>query len=609
MQTLDSYRITKGILGYRTKADPTDLDTRRNGRALVAGSQNMIIDDQKRVESRAGYELFGAEAVLIKGVKSEFTWKDSSGNEQFTREINGNLQWFSAISSAWETLLTGLSTTKKVRFATVWDNSELIDLLLFVNNSSIMFDWSVAEATLASVTATKVVVDEVIADERFLSSGASGAKIRVKDTGGTYREFPITSHTGSTFTVTGDPSQFTFTAGAVVVQSVRQNANTPLAGFKNDVIETFQNQVFVGSETSQRVQISSNTNFTDFTFSSPRIAGEGAIVTLDATMIGFKTPGLRDTDTESKILAFAKNDKGYQITFEVSPGSTADREVPRVKPLALSTGQGPISQELIEKVKQTVVWVTTDKELLELGQVESATLGDDTAISDPIKPDFVDANFDNGDLKFWRNNIVVSAPVSGRTFIYDVANGFWQTPQILPVGRLSVYLGQLRGHSNSIDETYTLFTGLNDDGNPIAYKAHYAYRNANRRSALKNFRRHFIEMYIQSNTIVTASLLYEWRGSKGKITYKIDGSDRDFLFSPVVDASLGVNPLGTNPLGGLLEAGEDTPKYRRFRPVKPTDHFEYQLRLEADNIDIAFQVLADGANILPSKNLPTKITK
>lgn len=607
-QSLKKYRITKGTKGYVSKPDPTDLDTKANGRFLVSGSQNMIINDQKRDESRAGYEIFGAEAVLIEGVKSEIAWENTSESESFVREINGNMQWYSAISTAWETLLTGLSTTRPVRFVPCWNTTQLIDILLFVNNSSILYEWTAAEATLASVTSTEVIISETIADLRFLLSGTSGQKVRVKDDGGTWREFPVTSHTNSTFTVTGDPSQYSFDAGAVVVESVRQNADTPVAGFTNDVIEVFQNQLFVGSHTSQRVYVSSNTDYTDFTFSSPRIAGEGALLTLDASLVGFKAPGLRDTDTESKILAFCKNNKGYQITFEVSPGSTADREVPRVKPLALAEGQGALSQELIAKVKQTVVWVTTDKELLELGQVASATLADDVAISDPIKPDFIAANFTNGDVKFWRNNIIITAPADGRMFIYDAANRFWQPPQILPMRKLSIYGGLLYGHSNSIDETYKMFTGLNDDGNPIAFKAHYAYRNANLRSVLKNFNRMFSELYIQANTIVTATILYEWKGAKGTQTYEINGADQEYLFTPVADASLGVNSLGTNPLGGQLEAGEDTPKYRRFKPLVPTDHFEYQLRLEADDIDLAFQVLATGANVLKSNNLPTKLT-
>jgi len=194
-------------------------------------------------------------------------------------------------------------------------------------------------------------------------------------------------------------------------------------------------------------------------------------------------------------------------------------------------------------------------------------------------------------------------------FIYDVRNRFWQPPQILGIRGLSIYTNILYGHSNAIDETYKLFTGLNDNTNPIAFKAHYAYRNLGERAMYKNFNRYFTEIYIQANTIITLQILYEWKGADGIVSYDIDGSDEDFLFTPVADASLGVNPLGTNPLGGLLEAGEDTPKYRRFKPLSPNDYFEYQVRLESDGDDNAWQILSTGENTLLSSNIAQKINK
>ena len=92
-------------------------------------------------------------------------------------------------------------------------------------------------------------------------------------------------------------------------------------------------------------------------------------------------------------------------------------------------------------------------------------------------------------------------------------------------------------------------------------------------------------------------------------SYQLDGADSTFLFTPVEDASLGVNPLGTHPLGGLQSASEDTAKYRRFKPLVPIDHFEYQLRFESDGDDQAWQILATGANVLLSNNKPVKLTQ
>jgi len=255
------------------------------------------------------------------------------------------------------------------------------------------------------------------------------------------------------------------------------------------------------------------------------------------------------------------------------------------------------------------VWVSNNKELVELGQVENLPSTQAIAISDPIKPDFINADFTNGEIEFWRNDIFITAPPDGKLFIFDLSKRFWQPPQILGMRRLSVFGDILYGHAQSVAETYKLFTGLNDNGNPIEAKAHFAYVNGGRRDTLKNFDRYMTELYLASNTKLTVSILYEWMGAKGITTYELDGSTQTFLFNPVADASLGVNPLGTNPLGGLTSSAEDLPKYRRFKPIVPTDNFEYQVRFESDGTDNAWQLLAHGANTRLSQNVPVKITQ
>lgn len=595
------YLLTVGCKGYNSLQDPTNTDEH----FLVSGSQNMIINDQERIESRAGYELFGDESDTAFPPKSEFSWENSTEGEIMVRETNGVLEFYSEVSEEFETLLTGLSTTRPVRFAPCWNGTELIDVLLFVNHSAVLYEWSGGQATYVSSDSSHIVVNETIATSRFFNGTGS---IRVKDNGGTWRVFTVTATSGSTFTVSEDPTAFTFTANALVIQAVRTTSNKPASGYVADTIKVFQSQVFIGSHTSQRVYVSKNTDYTDFSFSSPRVAGEGALITLDGAMVGMEVPGTKETDSESKIIAFCKGDRGYEITFEVSPGSAADREVPRVKPLPLSGGQGAQSQELICKVKKTIVWISNDNELLDLGQVQSESF-DDSTVSNEVQPDFDVADFTNGAVKYKAGSIHITAPPDGKMFIYDTNAKFWQPPQVLGMRLMSIYHNLLYGHSNSVSETYELFAGLSDNGNPIAFKAYFAYRNANKRATLKNFNKFFTELYIQANTTVTCNLLFEWRGAKQRVTYDLKGNDSQFLFTPTSDPSLGVQPLGTNPLGGRLEAGEDTPKYRRFKPIVSVDHFEYQVRLEADGEDQAFQILATGSNTKYSLNLPVKITK
>ena len=593
------------VKGYRTNDDPTNAEPEY----LVAGSQNMLIGSDGKVSTRAGYELFAQVNDANNPPKSEHVWKNHNGDERFLKEENGVLKYYDEDSEEFEELLTGLSTTFPIRFTTYWNVTEGIDILAFVNNSAILYEWTGARGTIAgdaSVTAGTITIQETIATEGFFANGTRS--IRIKDSGGTWRETVYTAQSGSEFTVSTDLSAFTFSANAPVIQVVRQNDNTPASGFTNNTIKTLQNQMFVGSESSRRIYVSRNTDNSGaiplFTFSSPRLIGEGALVTMDDITIGMEVD-----DNNNQMVVFSGKNRVYRAFFEVSPGSTADRENVAVKPLLVSEGQGAVSQELIGKIKQSIVWLSNDKELVELGQVENLPSPQSKSISDTIQPDFTNADFTNGQVKFWRSYLIVTAPPDGKMFIFDVEERLWNPPQVIGVRLLSIYADDLYGHSNAVNETYKLFTGVNDNGNPISFKAHYAYRNGGRRDVLKNFDKYFTEVYLQGNTIVTVSLLYEWKGAKLIQVYNLDGSDSEFLFTPNLSVALGVNPLGTNPLGGQLEAGEDTPKYRRLKPVVPKDFWEYQARFECETDDAVFQILAQGANLRESSSKPQLITK
>ena len=565
----------------------------------------MFEKDQEKIESRAGYELFGAASTTATAITSDYVWRNSGATSTLPSEIllrsyENALEFYA--TSTFETLSTLISTSSPPRFASVWSSTEQMDLLVFVNASSTLFEWSGGQATYASSTATAIGINENIGQNRFYTQGTR--QIRVKDSSGIWRVFTYTGGINSTFTgVTPDPTAYTFAANASVVQAVRNTTNTPAPGYTSHFIDVLQNQLFIGSQNSRLVYISQNNSHTNFSKSSPRVPGEGETVTLDDATVGFKSP-----DNE-KMLVFSGRDRVYQLSFETSPGSTADREIVKVKPLLVSSGQGALSQELIGKIKQAVIWVSNNKELVELGQVENLPSPQAVAISDPIKPDFIAASFANGEIEFWRNSVFITAPPDGKLFIFDLSKRFWQPPQIMGIRRLSVFDDVLYGHGQSVPETYKLFSGVSDNGNPIAFKAHFAYQNGNRRDILKNFDRFLTELYLASNTKITVSLLSEWKGSKGVTSYELDGSDGTFLFTPVSDASLGVNILGTNPLGGLLEAGEDTPKYRRFKPTVPVDFFEFQPRFESESDDGAFQILSFGANLQASGNSPTKLNR
>lgn len=613
-----NFDVLVGCRGYVSKPDITNTKGAprliyRNGRQvqvedegfLVSGSQNMLINDQEIVTTRAGYELFGAASTDRNKIQSEHVWRNSNADEIFLRFTNNTLEYYSANTSAWETLLGSLDSDFPMRFGEIWDTSELIDLLLFVNHSANLYEWSGGIGTYASSTSNTIVISETISEEHFYSSGYSGAKIRVKDSGGTWREFTVDSHTSSTFTVSGDdPTNYTFTAGTIVVQSVITNSNKPASGYINDSLSVLNNQVYVGSATSRVVYISDDADRTDYAPATPRIPGDGASIVLDDVTTGFAVDSTREG--EESMLVFSGKDRVYRVEFILQAGSTADREIVKVRPIVNAANQGAISQELITRVKRTTVFVNNNNELVDLASLENNP-DSLVPISDPIKPDFVDASFTNGNAKVWRSSLYITAPVTGKTFILDLSKFYWHSPQILPVGQLSVYSNDLYGHSNAVTESYKLFTGTNDNTKPIAFRAHFAYRHHGMREMLKTFDRFYSELKLSSNTTLRFRLIYEYLGAKGLQEYEFKGADSDYIFTPNPNASLGVNSLGASPLGATLEEPENMLKYRRIKKVQPVNNFEYQVQYRSDEKDAQFSIIAHGPNVRLADGAPVTI--
>jgi hypothetical protein len=282
----------------------------------------------------------------------------------------------------------------------------------------------------------------------------------------------------------------------------------------------------------------------------------------------------------------------------------------------VGSNQGAISQEAILRTKGSIVYLNNDNELVELAMSESGNRKlMETPISDNVSPDFEAGGLDNAHLYLFRSSIFVSS-VSSLVMIFDITKKIWQPPQTMPVKMFTDYGGRLYGHSNVVKETYLLFEGLRDDvdpadsdsGNPIAFKAYFAYRNGGMRNKLKNFDKYFHEIYMTSNMTLTHRINYEYGGSKGSPTYEMKGNEATYIVIAQAGSALGVNSLGTNPFGATAEVPVEMPKYRRIRPIRPVDSFEFQSQYECDTLDAKFQILAHGPNMVLSKNAPSIIT-
>ena len=603
------FQIVKNFVGYRTKPDPTNTSIR----ALVFGSQNVIVNDGEKIASRAGYAVDGQTNTALNPIESSFDWVTSSDLTRHLRSYDDELEYrFVASDSTitWRKLADGWANVDFV-FAPWWDTSEGIDILLFVNGDANIYDWSGLVTTIASVTSNTLTKQgtNTWAQDRALTAGTRQVIIN----GVTY------TYTGGETTsaltgVTPDPTAQggnTPVAGDICHQAIRTSSNQPASGSNNDGIAVLDNQVYIGSRTSREISISKNSSFTDYTFSSPRVSGEGGLLTLDNSWRAFAP------DADSGVMNIsAGDDDWYRVEFEQITVSTTLAETVNVKKLKTGSGQAAQSQDLVANAKNAVIFISNEPTLDELGRVENIPTEQQKPLSDPIKPDFDNANFTNGHIKYHKRNIFICDPNNDKVYIYDIEKGYWQTPQILPIRRFSIIDGDLYGHSSSIPETYKLFTGTgdrtdfdnSDTGKPFKVVARFAYRNFGDRPNLKSFDEWFVEGYISANTELTHRLLFDFDGATGSVEKIINGSDPDLVEEPVDGFSLGLQSLGNTSLAG--DIGEETiPKFRFIHTISRIDFHEVQEIFETNDNDQVFQILATGPEAILSKAQPTSIKK
>ncbi len=158
--------IEKFPAGYRNREDITTLPPH----VMVVGSQNVLTNTFQRISIRRGYTLDGQRDTSRNGILSAFDWKRHTGDERHLRSgfdvtnSAGKLQYryvatagdkwegntFTKDQVYWIDLMTGLSQGLFRYTGDWWDKVELKGMLLYVNGSSNIFEWSGGVTTLLS---------------------------------------------------------------------------------------------------------------------------------------------------------------------------------------------------------------------------------------------------------------------------------------------------------------------------------------------------------------------------------------------------------------------------------------------------------------------------
>lgn len=604
--------------GYRNREDVSTLKPE----VLVSGSQNVLTTVTKRVASRNGYALDGQRdsTQLGKGVYGSFDWDLHIGESRNfrvglnTTGTNGQLQ-FRYVASAGDKYLTNTFTEGQVYWITIkddmpeqvpdfcpfWDfNNELKDLLLFVNGTSNIFMWGGGVATVKAVTANTIQGNFKTgvswASAGFLSTATYERKVVINGTTYTYTGGEGTDTlTGVTPSPAAEPLQ------SVVFQKVYTKANGAITGlpatFKNTLIENLNNQIYVSASDNQSVYVSKVNDWTNFSYSTPRLVGEGAVLTLDGVPTCLQQQG-------SNMFISAGKKWWYETEFVL--GSDTSTEALNIIPRKTTELQAAQSQSLTTKIKNLIAFVSFERQVNTFGI--SANFFTDPQVSDisqSIVNDMNGYDFTGGQVVYHKKFIYVSLPVEGKVLVYnmtlDTTDGlvdegthYWEAPMIMPVGRFSIIDGDLYGHDTGKLNTYKMFVGYNDDGYPIKAVAKFAYNTYNDRQATKSSNELYVEGYKPQSTTLYGTLTRDINGSGWQA--KWGNLPSRCLITPSDDASIGKESLGKTPIGGSSIFLELPPKFRLVETFPRQPFFEEQVGFWSEGVDQHWELVAYSTN-------------
>lgn len=406
--------------------------------------------------------------------------------------------------------------------------------------------------------------------------------------------------------VTPNPTLGGHTAGDLVYQVTRTYENEdfkdfPL-NFENDYIAYFKNQLFLGSSTNNAVYVSATDVLSDFSFSLPvRFQGEGALLIPTDSMRGFGV-------SQDNLYIFAGNNDIFTVVYQ--PTAYQTQEIMTLDQLGTAPLQGALSQGAIGTIKNAIVYVSNEKAFNQLGLIEGyLSKPQNVNLSDPIKLDFLNMDFTDANVFYFDYNIYISLPQEGRVLIFDIEHGHWESPQVLPISCFSIIDGELYGHSSAERQTYKLFDGYTDDGNPIEALALFSYQQFGYPANYKMFNEVYIEGYMSPNTQLQFIINYEVDGCQTTVNRFLDGSNRRFVCLGGNDRSLGKQRLGSFSLARLETDDDDTPpKFRWIPTVDDLDFYEVQFGFYSNGEDQRWQILRFGpaVTISDSQNVEKK---
>lgn len=424
-------------------------------------------------------------------------------------------------------------------------------------------------------------------------------------------------------TSAGDPPTGQFTYSGLVTTDMSSQTGT----YEINFLLCLRNQIVGCSYTNRVVYISSNqdttnsTGYNDWVQVGDVILGDPDFAVLDDFPKGGITRG------ESAYIG-----AGVSSWYELTPNTTSPELSGAVyTKVTKFSGAGltaPLGFNFVTTLGEDIIFIDQKNQLRTLGFYRNIDTQKSPSLSLAVRQELEQEDFTGGTLEAIDEFVYIVAPISGKTYIYEIRDDVdevgnitskrhWQPFQTWSIVRLSIVNGVVHGYSAETPQLYQLWdTELWVDETSVAAvyasyvsRARLAYQQIGERDNLGSFDKVFYEGYILPGSDLTANTYYDYQGST-KITQADLGS---ILLTPVLFGRDNVNLIGDSIIGAELIGGGLTdenypnpmPKFRAIVDTRVDACFEFSLELVSENAGSRWEILALGANPTKSPQSPT----
>ncbi len=739
---IGEYSLIPKFLGYKAREDDTILPIG----TMVSPSQNVLLKTTGRISLVPGYVLDGAGSTVIdSGILSNFDFIPTVGATRNLRAgfltsagNDGKLQYRYLDAGGtvnWVNLKTGL-TNVRLSYCSYWDNTALVNDVLWVDGSNNIFRWNGAVTTLASatsntvtkqgtetwaqmgfasyslatigssstqfditnpsgttfrytwdttgtdpaITATSVPVGSYILlaaqnfnaanNGLFVVTGSAANYFEVTNVSGVvesnktigsghiYSNFTklisiggvVAGYTGgeTTQTLTGVTVDFsstgTYPIGSIIHQAVITIALSGMTSIPATFAPTLlgcgrNNQVYVGSSSSNVLYISKVNDYTNYAFTAAaRIAGEGWTKVLDAPPVAFVSMESRTSEDQYDLyISQGKNNWGIitsttSIAFNSSGVAQNTIETLQYIRLKSTSLQGAQSSKLVSKMKNHIVFVGFDNVANFFGWISFQYVPETVDFSYPIIDDMNSYDFTDGSIFYHKNFVYLALPKEGIIRVYnmtdqtkqttlsayhpfedvDVANQpwYWEAPITYPVSGFYVTDDKgLCAHAYTTSESYQIFTGGNLNGQDITANATFCFDDKGDRTQSKGSNEIWVEGYISQNTNLSVSVIGDKDSFATSQTKVIRGNDRAIVAYGGGGHSLGERSLGSASLGGADVSSTLPAWFHTAQTYVQVPSYLEQVSFSTKGVDLNWELITFGTNATPTVEGNNAITE